>query len=502
MKKPIDQAELTSSYWFRISSSNLMPIGVALGFALIIVSIVIDVVYSGSSFSLSTLTSLYASNPIHWIISTSPIFLGLVFYILGRMVAIREEQLKAQATHEQKQVSCIEEFVSSLESGKLETKLSTHFSNKLLGEQLERFRSKLVVEKHEEEKRSWENEGLARFGELLRANKELDETSMEVLRFLVRYLKCNQGSLFVYEEQSPDGPALEMKACYAFDRKKYVNSRVPVGQGLIGQVYMEKETTLLFDVPQDFIKITSGLGTANPSCVVIVPMISNDEVSGVIEIASFQRLEKYQVNFLEKAANAFASVIRSSRVNLNVRSLLNESQQQMEELRAQEEEMRQNMEELTAIQEQLTRQLDENARVKQGMEEREKVLAQTTILSESDLFGTITFVNEKFCEVSQYSSQELIGQPHNFVRHPDMPKEIFKLMWTTIKRGETFRGIVKNRKKDGTHYWVDATIVPVIQDGKITKYIGARYHIKDDEMAERLYTRQLIQLGIGLKHVA
>ncbi|MBI5767718.1 MAG: PAS domain S-box protein [Verrucomicrobia bacterium] len=107
----------------------------------------------------------------------------------------------------------------------------------------------------------------------------------------------------------------------------------------------------------------------------------------------------------------------------------------------------------------------------------------TSIVSESDLKGDILAINEKFCEVSQYSRDELIGRPHNTTRHPDMPKETFRQLWATIGRGQTFRGVIKNRKKDGTPYYVDAVVAPVLgENGKPRKYIGIRYDITDLEI--------------------
>jgi methyl-accepting chemotaxis protein len=107
----------------------------------------------------------------------------------------------------------------------------------------------------------------------------------------------------------------------------------------------------------------------------------------------------------------------------------------------------------------------------------------TSIVSEADLKGDILSCNDKFCEVSQYGRDELIGRGHNTTRHPDMPKEVFKELWSTIGRGKTFRGVVKNRKKDGTPYYVDAVIAPVLgENGKPRKYIGIRYDITDLEI--------------------
>lgn len=117
---------------------------------------------------------------------------------------------------------------------------------------------------------------------------------------------------------------------------------------------------------------------------------------------------------------------------------------------------------------------------------------QVTLFSETDLHGTITFVNDSFCQVSKYTREELMGKPHNVIRHPDMPKKLFKLWWNTIQRGEVFRAIVKNRSKDGTHYWVQATIMPVVNNhNQVIKFIAARHLIANEAQAQELYSEQV-----------
>ncbi len=114
---------------------------------------------------------------------------------------------------------------------------------------------------------------------------------------------------------------------------------------------------------------------------------------------------------------------------------------------------------------------------------RTDIMNMTSIVSESNLKGEILNINEKFLEVSKYGKDELIGKPHNTTRHPDMPKEVFKEMWATIGRGKIFRGIVKNRAKDGTPYYVDAVIAPILgENGKPKKYLGVRYDITETEI--------------------
>jgi len=100
--------------------------------------------------------------------------------------------------------------------------------------------------------------------------------------------------------------------------------------------------------------------------------------------------------------------------------------------------------------------------------------AGKVLISKTDTKGIITYVNDEFVEISGYSHQELIGKSHNIVRHPDMPPQAFKWMWDDIKAGKPWRNVVKNRCKNGDHYWVRATVSPIFEEGRITGYVSMR----------------------------
>jgi diguanylate cyclase (GGDEF)-like protein/PAS domain S-box-containing protein len=122
------------------------------------------------------------------------------------------------------------------------------------------------------------------------------------------------------------------------------------------------------------------------------------------------------------------------------------------------------------------------------LNEYKKAVDLSNIVSKTNPKGIITYVNEKFCEISGYTKDELIGKPHNIIRHPDMSREAFKELWDTIKTKKSWHGVVKNMKKDGGQYIVDTTVIPILDvDGDVTEYIAIRHDITElEETKEQL----------------
>lgn len=113
------------------------------------------------------------------------------------------------------------------------------------------------------------------------------------------------------------------------------------------------------------------------------------------------------------------------------------------------------------------------------------------IVSRTDFTGKITYVNETFAEISGYKPEELIGKPHNVIRHPDMPKSTFRDLWETLQRGQMWEGYVKNLRKDGGYYWVYAHVSTVIKNGKPVEYKSVREPVAREKKIEiqRLYDK-------------
>jgi CHASE3 domain sensor protein/GAF domain-containing protein len=228
-------------------------------------------------------------------------------------------------------------------------------TNNLTGELIQ-MREQMKKVKEEDSKRLWANEGFARFADLLRIQNDLFEEKIHVfLSELIKYLQANQGAIFVATQEDNMQKVLKMRSCYAYGRQKYLKKTICPGEGLVGQAFLEKDVIFLTDIPSDYIEITSGLGNALPNSILIVPLVHNEQVVGILELASFHVFEDYQIHFIKKLMESLASTLISASDNDRTKLLLEESQQRAEEMRAQEEEMRQNMEELNATQEEMHR---------------------------------------------------------------------------------------------------------------------------------------------------
>lgn len=282
-----------------------------------------------------------------------------------------------------------EQFAREIESGNLDAEYAPLSQKDALGKALLAMRKSLVETKQAEAKRkkaeerqNWATQGIAMFGEVLRQhNDNLNELSYLVIKNLVSYTSSIQGGIFIVNDNDPSNIVLEMTACYAYDRRKFLNKTIQPNEGMVGRCYIEGKTIFMRDIPQSYIKVTSGLGEENPSSLVLIPLRSNDTTLGVVEIASFNEYEPYQVEFLEKIGQNIAITLASVKMNIRTSELLVKTQQQAEEMRAQEEEMRQNMEELHATQEEMERKRAEQDDVQNQLLEDKSIL--NSLLNES-----------------------------------------------------------------------------------------------------------------------
>ena len=247
---------------------------------------------------------------------------------------------------------------------------------KLRHEKIEREKDieQLRKSQQEEQKRQWVSEGVSLVFNLLSKEQDAQARYDQLVSSIVKYIEANQAGLYIADD-TKGAIAIRLAACYAYNRKKYLEKNFEPGEGLLGQAYLEKQTAYITELPKEYITITSGLGEAPPNKLLIVPLVDGEHVEGLLEIASFHLFQEHQIDLIERLAGRLASFLRNEKTATQTRALLIQAQQQTEELQAAEEEMRQNQEELQAIQEQLTR---ENHAIQEKFEVRERELLTET----------------------------------------------------------------------------------------------------------------------------
>lgn len=316
---------------------------------------------------------------------------------------------------------------------------------------LQQTHEKIVELRRKENEQNWVTQGIAAVAEIKNKTTDITEYASQVMTTVVKMLRANQGSFFVVKKEGTD-EYFELAATYAYGKKKHLQQRINLGEGLIGQAYYERDTIYMTEVPRDYVKITSGLGEALPRCICVVPLLSEGQIYGAIEVASFQKLESYQIQYLTKLAEGVAYNLHAIEVAARTEQLLTESQQMANEVKSQEEELRQNMEELTATQEQMDRK----------QKEIDAVLDTLSVV-ELDMNGVIQTTNAIFRRITGYNEKDLAHNPYiNLIPEQGNDRKQFEMMWASLSSGQTFSGEFKLLNREGAETWMTGNFTPLL----------------------------------------
>lgn len=237
-----------------------------------------------------------------------------------------------------------------------------------------------------EETRSWVSSGLLEINKVIGRNYiDISKLSDDIVGSIVNYVKANQGALFIINHDDPNNIFFEMHGCFAYQRKKFLEKRIMLGEGLLSQCYREGDPIYLTNIPPDYIKITSGLGEALPRCLIILPLKASQKVIGIFELAFFRPLQLHEREFLNAACELIATAMINLQANQSTRVLLAQSETTSSELKKKQEELRHSLEEMQAIQEDLSRKNEELQKAKQEMEamtQREKDLIESKLITQ------------------------------------------------------------------------------------------------------------------------
>jgi PAS domain S-box-containing protein len=343
-------------------------------------------------------------------------------------------------------------FAAEMGRGNMNISFDTLGNEDQLGLSLNNLKNSLLQQKEAEDKRkredeirNWTTQGIAMFNEILRKdNNDLKKLALNIVRNSIEYLSANQGGLFLIEKDGEED-YLNLIASYAYNRQKHLRKKIGIGEGLAGTCVLEKKTVLLNKIPDNYLEITSGLGGAKPGCLIIVPLKKDEEILGVLEIASFNQFRSYEVEFMEKVAESIASALITVRLHMQTSQYLERFQQQAEEMKAQDEELRQNLEELQTTQEQMERLKQEDAAKNEKMlkelEDYRKLLIDILDKVPGKIFlkdenGTFVVVNSAVAALYNKSAEQIIGTS-DYDNHPDEDVDSWRAQELEIvKKGE------------------------------------------------------------------
>jgi len=352
-------------------------------------------------------------------------------------------------------------FVEEVGNGNLETEVNVFNNEGEIGRALLQMRAELLKiaderqqQEQENHKRNWLTHGIAKFSDILRKiSDDLEGLGYEVLKELSSYINAAQGALFIINDKNPEDIHLETVSLFAYNRKKYVTKKIGFGEGLAGRCAREKQTIYMIEIPNGHFEITSGLGESNPTCLLIVPVKLNDELFGVIELASYTKLEPHQIQLVEKVGELVASSLANVRINIRTNELLVETKKQADELTHKEEEMRMGMEELQATQEEAARK----EAVATGFVNS---VNHSIIRADFKLDGTLEYANLKFLDVMGYKLVEVKGV-HVSLFVDDRDKAGFEEQWKRIiSGGKHIESEMRYKTRNGNH-WFLTTYTPV-----------------------------------------
>lgn len=284
------------------------------------------------------------------------LLIHIVQFAISVVIALQLERRFASGVrniiyiNEQLNLEANIQLANEIASGNFEGEYSNK-KNDYMGTTLLSMRENLKNYREQEDRNHWINEGIAKISQVLMQYNDLETLSYQTLYSVIHYTKSSQGLIYsVEQDDKQQKKYLKLLACYAYEDNEKLGQRIEIGEDLVGETFLRKQTIHLQNLPENYLTISSGLGASSPLELVLVPLKIKDEVIGVLELGSFTNFRNRHIEFLEKIGERIATSILSVQANQRNNELLREAQKLAEQLTVQEEFLKQNMEELQSTQ--------------------------------------------------------------------------------------------------------------------------------------------------------
>lgn len=330
------------------------------------------------------------------------------------------------------------DLAERISRGDYAVEIEKRSENDRLSASLNRMTGNLREMTRENERRNWLKTGQTELNDRLRGEPDMAVLGRRLITFLAKYLKAQIGAFYV----SDGNNCLHLVASYAYKKRKHRSKVFEMGEGLVGQAALEKQSIILTNVPDDYIAVSSGLGEAQPRNIAVLPVLLEGEVKGVIELGSLSEFADDNLMFLNRVAENVAIAIHSAQSRLRVQELLEETQTQAEELQTQQEELRQANEELegqtralTESEARLQAQQEELQQTNEDLEEQTRILEdQKSNINKknTELEKARKLLEEKARDLeltNKYKSEFLANMSHELRTPLNSILLLSKLLW-------------------------------------------------------------------------
>jgi PAS domain S-box-containing protein len=357
----------------------------------------------------------------------------------------------------------------------------------VLSDYLTRKELEEVTRNREDKRQNWISEGMAQLGEVLRSQRDdVSELSFLIVQKLVSYMNLEMGSLFLTDDADPGHPVLHMVTSYAYDRRKFSTMTLEWGVGLPGTCAQEKERIFVTDVPADYFEVSSGVGSALPNCILLVPLKIGARVLGVIELATVRLLRPFEIDFVESLSESIASSLMAVSTSEQTAQLLKQSQAQADTLKEQDTAMRESVQKLEQAQEDSSKKESEITGILNAIN-------QSSLVAEMGLNGRFTSINDQFLMVLESHLDQVLGKLHSDFAQVDRYSEEYKQFWSTLKGGKSISNTEMYKLFAGEEIWLEQTFTPIINnEGRVYKILNIAVNITGKRsLQDSLETREM-----------
>ncbi|RLD52603.1 MAG: hypothetical protein DRI94_02595 [Bacteroidetes bacterium] len=370
----------------------------------------------------------------------------------------------------------ISAFTEHIISGNFDIHLKERSENDSPSKALNKISDYLKEKKQEqttEEKETslqlWMRKGRFEISEAERiSSKDIGNLSYNIIRSVVNYIDALMGGIYLYDKENEN---IELISAYAYETQKHFNVSFKPGEGIVGACILEKKKVVLNNIPEDYIKIATGLGSGTPAFIAVIPIVFKNEINAAVEVAFMNKPEDYKIEFIEQLSDSIGAWIDASLVSTKTGELLEISQKQTQELADKEDELNKKVTELQEIQE-------KTAEINTRYESILNAVNQTIMTVEYTLDGTIITCNSVYTDIMGFEPEDIKGK--NVLEIVQDQSESLKQIIEEVKTGKTIKKEVKRYTKDGKEKTLTATYTPYLdKEGKIAQILFFAFDISN-----------------------